>query len=324
MADRSTLSAALCTYNHATYLEEALVALLTQSRAPDQVVVVDDCSSDGTPALLARLQARFPALEVVRNDRNRGVLESFERALSLVRGDLLYVGASDDYVLGGVFEALAGALEDFPEAAAAFGRMAQMDERGRRVAVHGVTRWSRPLLAEPARYLRDVLSAEAPSFSLCSATVWRRAALMEVGGFRRELGPFADTFALHAMALRHGVCYVPAEFAAWRAVSTGYAQSLARDPRRALETVENVVAAMREPGHRSYFPSAFVERWREEYRALILETTSVATSGVSLNSTETPSSWSGLVALGIRAVVPQLLARVTQSAAPCSFPRTTR
>ena len=100
--------------------------------------------------------------------------------------------------------------------------------------------------------------------------LWRREALDAVGGFRADLGPLCDTFAMHALGLRYGACYVPQPIAAWRAAG-GYAQATARDPRKTLEVIAHVAAAMREPEHRPYFGEDLVERWRRGYEALVNE-----------------------------------------------------
>ena len=42
-------SIAMTTYNGMDYLEELLDSIRTQTRIPDEVVIVDDCSTDGTP-----------------------------------------------------------------------------------------------------------------------------------------------------------------------------------------------------------------------------------------------------------------------------------
>ena len=47
-----TISVALCTYNGARFLGEQLASLLAQDRRPDELVVCDDRSTDGTVQML--------------------------------------------------------------------------------------------------------------------------------------------------------------------------------------------------------------------------------------------------------------------------------
>ena len=78
------LSVAMCTYNGARYLQEQLESIAAQTRLPDELVVCDDCSSDGTRAILEEFKARvtFP-VRLYFNEQNLRVWKNFEKAISL-------------------------------------------------------------------------------------------------------------------------------------------------------------------------------------------------------------------------------------------------
>ncbi|HEY0244394.1 MAG TPA: glycosyltransferase, partial [Mucilaginibacter sp.] len=50
---RPLISIALCTYNGAAYLQQQLETLFTQTYSNIEIVVVDDCSTDNTWAILS-------------------------------------------------------------------------------------------------------------------------------------------------------------------------------------------------------------------------------------------------------------------------------
>ena len=93
-------SCVLCTYNGVRFLEAQWDSLLAQSRLPDEIIVRDDGSDDGTWALLDALSARAEATGVrvrsTRNERNLGYVANFEAALSDASGDLLFLCDQDD------------------------------------------------------------------------------------------------------------------------------------------------------------------------------------------------------------------------------------
>ena len=60
-----------------------------------EVIVVDDCSHDGTAEKLATIGASLPQLKVLKNDINRGHGPSLQRGLSMVSGDLAFMLDSD-------------------------------------------------------------------------------------------------------------------------------------------------------------------------------------------------------------------------------------
>ncbi len=113
-----SVSVALATYNGRLYLPEQLASLVAQKRRPDELVVCDDLSTDGTVELLEEFArtAPFP-VRIHRNARNLGVLRNFEKALSLCQGDLVFLSDQDDVWLPEkisevvqLFEATPGAL----------------------------------------------------------------------------------------------------------------------------------------------------------------------------------------------------------------------
>jgi len=266
-----TLSVAMCTYNHAEFLGRALEALVSQSRPADEIVVVDDGSSDSTPEVLARFAAAHPSIRAVRNEQNRGVLEASKRAQGLAQGDFLYAASSDDYLLPGAFERLLGLVERNPSAGIAFGKVVLTDPSGRVLGTPGPTCWTRALYATPEVYRDEFLSRESAELSLCSSMIFRRAALAEIGGFRPELGPYGDTFAAHALGLRWGACYAPQSMVVFRANPGGFARRIARQPGVALGFVDRIVDAMRSPPCQGLFPETYVQRWAAERRRATID-----------------------------------------------------
>jgi len=110
-----SVSVCMATYNGAEYLREQLDSILAELRPDDQVVVVDDASTDDTVALLETY--RDVRMVVHRNPQNLGYVKSFERALSLADGDVLLLSDQDDVWVPGRRDALADAAAEFGVAA---------------------------------------------------------------------------------------------------------------------------------------------------------------------------------------------------------------
>lgn len=94
------LSVAMCTYNGAGFLPVQLQSLLRQGRRLDQIVICDDCSSDGTSELLHAfvLEAGHVGVyvELHFNQVNLGYVKNFEKALRLCDGDVVFLCDQDD------------------------------------------------------------------------------------------------------------------------------------------------------------------------------------------------------------------------------------
>lgn len=91
------LTVALCTYNGSKYLEPQLESILSQTRRPDEILVCDDASTDGTRSILRSYEREWPELLSVRyNDDNLGVTKNFEKAIAASSGDLIAISDQDD------------------------------------------------------------------------------------------------------------------------------------------------------------------------------------------------------------------------------------
>jgi rhamnopyranosyl-N-acetylglucosaminyl-diphospho-decaprenol beta-1,3/1,4-galactofuranosyltransferase len=112
--------AVVVTYERLELLREALAAVLGQTRAPDAVVVVDNASSDGTPAAVAQ---EFPSVDLLRLQVNTGGAGGFtaglERALDHHGADLVWLMDDDTVPMPGALAALLAAWSALPGAAPA-------------------------------------------------------------------------------------------------------------------------------------------------------------------------------------------------------------
>jgi glycosyltransferase involved in cell wall biosynthesis len=79
-----TISAIVCAFNEATYLPACLYSLRAQTRPPDEIIVIDNASTDHT----AKLAADVPGVRVVHEPR-KGLVIARERARLAARGDVL-------------------------------------------------------------------------------------------------------------------------------------------------------------------------------------------------------------------------------------------
>jgi len=90
------ISIALCVYNGEQWLRTQLDSLLVQEGVELEVVVVDDCSTDGSLALLHEYARRDPRIRVHANQVNLGHLRSFEKCMSLCAAPMIAPCDQDD------------------------------------------------------------------------------------------------------------------------------------------------------------------------------------------------------------------------------------
>jgi len=91
------VSVAMCTYNGTKYLKEQLDSILGQTLPPDEIVITDDCSSDGTADLAEQLLSESGiSYKVIINEKNSGVRVSFGNCIRACSGDVIFTADQDD------------------------------------------------------------------------------------------------------------------------------------------------------------------------------------------------------------------------------------
>lgn len=116
-----TISIALCTYNGSDHLQDQWQSLLSQQVLPNEIVISDDQSTDGTQNLLDKLAAEAPfPVRVLKNKERLGYNKNFEQALATCMGDLIFICDQDDYWLPEKIRIMTQFMEQHPDAQLAF------------------------------------------------------------------------------------------------------------------------------------------------------------------------------------------------------------
>jgi len=153
-----SVSAIIVAFNAAAHMRDALRSIREQTRPVDEVLVVDDGSTDNTGAIAAAAGAR-----VIRQ-ANAGSAAARNVAIRAARGAFLAMLDADDVWLPDKTALQAAALLASPGADLCLGRVRITNELGEALRVRGAP------------------SGEKLSFA-CSAAMWRREAFERFGGF---------------------------------------------------------------------------------------------------------------------------------------------
>lgn len=91
------ISIVLCTYNGEAYLGPQLDSLAAQARRPDELIICDDGSTDGTVEAVKAFAARAPFhVSLYQNSQNIGLNRNFAAAMALAQADLIFFCDQDD------------------------------------------------------------------------------------------------------------------------------------------------------------------------------------------------------------------------------------
>lgn len=175
-------------FNAAPYLAATLDSVLGQTYSEWEALVVDDGSTDDTAGVIARYAKREPRIRACRRVHGGvAAARNWGARVAVSRSSLLAFLDADDLWEPDALEILRATLEDRPEAPAAHGLAAFLDEGGRPMG-DGRTINGGPAGAETTH----AMMALACTFYPPGAALVRRAAFWRVGGFDESLAHAED------------------------------------------------------------------------------------------------------------------------------------
>ena len=93
------ISVILCLYNGEKFIEDQLTSLLDQSKVPDEVLLIDDCSTDNTINICENFISNHGLSlkwKIIRNSINKGWKRNFFEAISCCNGEFVFFCDQDD------------------------------------------------------------------------------------------------------------------------------------------------------------------------------------------------------------------------------------
>lgn len=210
-------------YNYARYLPECVTSVLTQRDVDVRLLIADDCSTDDTPALTARLAASDARITVVRNERNRGHIPTVNGALEHVDTEYVVKLDADDLLAPGALARATALLEARPDVAFVYGRPRHFSDAVPALADVSTRTWTvwsgEDWLAARCRSSANVISQPEVVIrtSLLREAGWYRPALPHssdmhmwlmlatMGNVGRINGPVQGLYRVHAASMQRTV-----------------------------------------------------------------------------------------------------------------------
>ena len=188
MAERTPqISVVVVTYNNIELTRACLASLASSSPLePLEIVVVDNASSDGTPAMLKAWQTQGPWRKLVLNAENRGFAAANNQGLSLCTGGYLCLLNNDTYTTSGWASTLKRFLQQHPDVGLAgpvtnnIGNEARID-----IQYADMTEMARQAFQYTTRHIGQLLNLKAAAFFCVMLT---RSTFEKVGNLDEAYG----------------------------------------------------------------------------------------------------------------------------------------
>jgi GT2 family glycosyltransferase len=201
-------------WNRKPLLEACLSSLLYQRRAPDEIVVVDNGSCDGSVERIRELaQTAAVPIRLIVNDSNRGFCAANNQGISAAAGEFVALLNNDAEAGSDWLSALLDAFSGDPRVGMAASKIvvwedpSVIDKAGHLIYPDGQNRGRGSGELDRGQYDRreEVLWPDG-----CAA-MYRRTMLTEIGGFDEDFFAYADDaeLGLRARIAGWGCLYIP-------------------------------------------------------------------------------------------------------------------
>lgn len=249
--NNSTLSVITANYNHAHYLKDLINSILTQSKNPEEYIIVDDGSTDNSIETIGNFSKAHSIIKLLKNKKNKGVICSIKKALDYCSGDY-YLGLSaDDKILPGFIKKCMEMLIKYPQSG-----MCQTDtvtewEAKKKTAIHLRGLGNKKRYFSPEELIK--IMRKRILYPSGFGTIFRRNVFEEVG-LLPELKWSSDRIYSIIIALRHGICYVPEPLAYQRRRVESYSEKGMKNRKEHRQVIKNILELLKKPQNSDVLP----------------------------------------------------------------------
>jgi glycosyltransferase involved in cell wall biosynthesis len=122
-------------YNHEKFILQALQSIESQSIRVDELIIADDCSSDGTVNIVKTFisSSKIPVIKFIENKLNMGISKNAHKAINAGTGDILIFQAGDDLSAENRASKTIECFENVPRLCAIYSSYSIIDENSTQI-----------------------------------------------------------------------------------------------------------------------------------------------------------------------------------------------
>lgn len=263
------ISVLIPNFNHGNYLGLQLDSMLEQTRLPDEIIIIDDASTDNSLEVIEKYVKKYAFIKLIKNKNNHGVEYNINKLLDHAKGDYVFLSAADDKVFPIFFEEVEKAALKYPEVGVISGIVRLMDADGIDQGIRMMPIISQNDIYLDASAVKKTLAGYGRWIQI-SAMVLKKEYIEAVGGQDQEIGSFADNFLATLIASKHGAYFIPKQLGYWRKMETGYGYLSGSDVKNLLNQ-GNTIGRRMKIDYQEYFEIKFIKRFLSHWIYMIFQ-----------------------------------------------------
>ncbi|MBL79126.1 MAG: hypothetical protein CMH70_03715 [Nitrosomonadaceae bacterium] len=274
-SDVPTIAVIIPNHNDSAYLSVCIDSVLKQSVCPDQIIFVDDHSTDDSLDKIYVIQKNNPELIVSSLPTCLGTVGALNEGLKLVTCDYVLFLAANDYVIDGIIEKAKLSIMKFSRPGIWSAMVWVADNEGKNKYIY-----PSPVIAmketyfDPNECIR--LAMKHGSWIMGTTLFFHREELLRVGGLDKDFRGLADLLSALIVASHKGAVFFPCPLGVMRYHSGGYLNDTLSD----LNNLESMLTKIEIRGRNlspRLFNKIFTSRMKHRIRFAVMRAVGFST-----------------------------------------------
>lgn len=252
-----TITIVTLSYNYSAYLDQTIQSVLNQDQLPDEYIIIDDASTDGSVEIIKKYEsAKF--IKTIYHKKNQGIINTLNEALRLAKGDFILFLAADDFLHPSIIKEYKEYIDRYPD----IGFCCSLTNRlilATNETILNVPQADFPEGHVGPKEAKKLINRYGPWFCGNTALLSRRKTL-ENGGFDPKLLSYTDGFLYMTLALKYGLVFINKPLATYREHMQSYSLQTAASSQKVNQIKTEILKIM--GSDPLVFDKEFIRRWR--------------------------------------------------------------
>lgn len=216
-----TIAVVIPNHNDAQFLSDCLYSILNQSVQPDQIIFVDDCSSDDSNEVARKILESVPSAILRSNSYCMGTMATLNEGLHYATSDYVLFLSSNDYLGDGMIKAAKESMARLGRPGVWSALVWEADDNGNPLKLH-----NSPIISTKDRFFSAKqcisLAHSIGNWFTGTTMLFDRELLLQIGGVDPEYQGLADWLAALTVCSLRGAIFSPCPLGIVRNHSYGY------------------------------------------------------------------------------------------------------
>ncbi len=206
---KPSLAVVIPNRNDEQFLGDCLKSVLNQSVPPDEIIFVDDCSSDASFNLACQLLSGARGVTLLRSDKHIGTMKALNLGLTRVASDYVLFLSSNDYLKNKIIESAKESIAREDRIIGVWSAMVLIDNPNvANLKVHASAKISNKTKFFNSKECIDFLNKLGNWFT-GTTMFFNTEKLREMSGFDPRFMGLADLFAAMILSSKYGAIFSP-------------------------------------------------------------------------------------------------------------------